>query len=178
MSRSGTYSFIFTAFVIAVTLLLTSCTKDTYEAEIERFYFETSNVSVNISSITVDTIVTFEQARPWLEKKLERVKERLTNTYQQQYEAARSAAKPDAAYIAALKAKLDSANAGLFSPANHEIKAFSAFMRDKPYFEQVTLRYKVWLQGQVQEQVFIRKVTVNDTTLRVTEKGVKEYLMY
>jgi hypothetical protein len=100
------------------------------------------------------------------------------NTYQEQYNAARSATSPDPAEIAMLKARLDSANAGLFSPDNHEIKAFSSFITEKPYFEQLTLDYKVWVQGEVMRQIFIRKVSASDTTLNVTEKGISEFLKY
>jgi hypothetical protein len=166
------------AAVVMIFVLVAACGKDQYEIEIERFYFENINGSVSIVSLNLDTTVTFEQARPWLEKKLERAKERLKATYEEQYIAARSATKPDPNQIAVLKAKLDSANAGLYSPNNHEIKAFSAFITEKPYFEQLTLDYKVWVQGEVRRQIFIRKVSASDTTLNVTEKGISEYLKY
>lgn len=159
-------------------LSFTGCKKDTYEAEIERFYYENIKGSVSITRITVDTAVTFEQAKPWLDKKLERVKARLRKSYEEQYHAARSASKPDPANVAFWKARLDSANAGLYSPDNHEIKSFSSYLTEKPYYEQVTLRYKVWVQGEVREQIFIRKVTASDTTISVTEKGLREYLQY
>jgi hypothetical protein len=179
MIRFRTSRFWFSrAAIVATFILVVACGKDQYEIEVERFYFENINGSVSIVRLNRDTTVTFEQARPWLEKKLVRVKERLRNTYEEQYNAARSATKPDASRIAMLKARLDSANAGLYSPNNHEIKVFSAFTTEKPYFEQLTLDYKVWVQGEVMRQVFIRKVTASDTTLNVTEKGISEYLKY
>lgn len=181
MSKSKTVVFPvarISYFLFAVIVFLTTgCVKDQYEIEIERFYYENINGSVNISKIKLDTAVTYEQARPWLEKKLERVKARLRNTYSEQYEKA-VAAKADPVRVAALKAKLDSANAGLFSPNNHEIKVFSSFLTDKPNFEQITLHYKVWEHGTIMQQVFIRTITPNDTTLKVTEKGISEYLKY
>jgi hypothetical protein len=102
----------------------------------------------------------------------------LKNSYAEQYERARMAPKSDAAEVAALKAKLDSANAGLFSPTNHEIKVFSAFITEKPRYEQITLDYKVWEHGTIMKQVFIRTITPNDTTLKVTETGISAYLKY
>jgi hypothetical protein len=164
--------------IVVIFMSAAGCKPDPYEVEIQRFYYEGTNKSVKIQDIKIDTTVSFEQARPWLEKKLDRVKERLKTTYAQQYEAARSAPKQDAMVLNSLKAKLDSANAGLYSPDNHEIKAYSAFIIDKPFFEQVTLRYKVWQLGNVMEQIFIRKVTAKDTTISVTEKGLAEYLKY
>jgi hypothetical protein len=164
--------------LVLIIISLVGCAKDPYEVEIQRFYYESNNRSVKIQDNTVDTTITFEQAKPWLEKKLDRVKERLKAAYAQQYEAARLAPKRDGALLNSLKAKLDSANAGLYSPDNHEVKAYSAFLTDKPSFEQVTLRYKVWQLGTVREQVFVRKLTAKDTTLTVTEKSVAEYLKY
>ncbi len=171
------HRFLLVGFFVAA-VSFTGCKKDTYEVEIERFYYKSIKGSVSITKITVDTTVTFEQAKPWLDKKLERVKERLKKSYEERYNDARSSTKSDPSSVAFWKARLDSANAGLFSPDNHEIKSFSSYLTDKPYYEQVTLRYKVWVQGEVREQVFIRKVTSSDTTLNVTEKGLKEYLQY
>lgn len=179
MNMYNRFSLLCRLFSLAVVFVfLFSCTKDPYEVEIERFYFESMKKSVSIVTVTVDTTVTYDQAEPWLEKKLERVKQRLKASYAGRYNEARSTANPDAVLVAQWKAKLDSAEAGLYSANNHEIKTFGAFVTEKPRFEQLTLKYKTWVQGEVREQVFIRRVTSTDTTLSVTEKGVREYLMY
>src|SRR5687768_4264985 len=106
MIRFRTSRFWFSlAAVVMIFILAVACGKDQYEIEIERFYFENINGSVSIVRLKHDTTVTFEQARPWLEKKLERAKERLKNTYEEQYNAARSATKPDPTQLAMLKAR-------------------------------------------------------------------------
>jgi hypothetical protein len=78
MIRFRTITFGFSqAIIVSIFILVTACAKDQYEIEIERFYFENINGSVSIVRLNRDTTVTFEQARPWLEKKLERTKEHL-----------------------------------------------------------------------------------------------------
>jgi hypothetical protein len=166
-----------TILIFSVAMIVAACSKDPYELKINEFYRQNSKRSVRIEKLTLDTLVTYEQAKPWLEKKLARVKDRLKLEYAEQYQRLTKDPKSDQGLRLRAKEKLDSAAAGMFSPTAFEIRSFSTFLTEKPSFQQLTLKYKVWIHGDVREQIFISRITAGDTTLRVSDKGVKEYLM-
>jgi hypothetical protein len=172
MSSRKTISII----CLGMALVISGCTKYPYEPEIQEYYRKASGKGVNILDISIDTTLTSVQARPFLEKKYERLKLRLTKTYKENYDKVSADKNASVAEINRSKERLDSANTGLFSTSLYEIQVYNELLSSKFNYEQVTVKYKVWSQGDVIKQVFVTRVSEKDTVLYITDKNLEDYL--
>ena len=150
-------------------LILASCSKEPYEDTIRNYYRNGAKLGIYVQSIKIDTTISSEQAKPFFEKRFSRAKERLTMSYNEDFQNTKSERS---------KQKLDSAKNGLFSDKEYEISYYNDLLSGKYRYEQVTVSYKLWVQGEIIDQTFITRISDTDTTLQITDKDMNYYLTH
>lgn len=156
-------------YLFVIALVVSACAKEPYEDRVRKYFQESAKSGINLKSVEIDTVVAGENARPFLEKKLERSKERLTKSYEDLYLQTKNEI---------YKQRLDSARNGLFSDREYDIVYYRDLFSRKFRYEQITVTYKFGMQGDIQKQPFILRITDRDTIIRITDKDLKYFLMH
>ena len=156
-------------FLLFPCLILASCSKEPYEDTIRNYYRNGAKIGIYVQSIKIDTAVSSEQAMPFFEKRFDRAKERLTMSYSEAFQKTKSETA---------RQRLDSARKGLFSDKEYEIAYYKDILSGKFRYEQVTVSYKLWIQGEIIDQTFISRISDSDTTLQITDKDMTYYLTH
>jgi hypothetical protein len=149
--------------------ILTSCSKEPYEDKIRKYYREGAKLGIYVQSIKIDTVVSAAQAMPYLEKRFDLAKQRLIAGYQESWQKNKSENA---------KQRLDSARNGLFSDKEYEVSYYKKLLSGSYHYEQVTVNYKLWVQGDMISQIFISRISESDTTLQITDKDIIHYLTH
>jgi hypothetical protein len=163
MNRKLLFFLLFPCFILA------SCSKEPYEDTIRNYYRSGAKIGIYVQSIKIDTAVSGEQAKPFFEKRFDRVKDRLTMRYSEVFNQTKSEVA---------KQRLDSATRGLFSDKEYEIAYYNDLLSGKFRYEQITVNYKLWVQGETISQTFVARISDTDTTLQITDKDLTHYLTH
>jgi hypothetical protein len=157
-------------FALAVMgVILSGCSKEPYEDTIRKYYRDGAKMGIYLQTIKVDTVVSDERAKPYIEKRFATAKVRLTTSYEANWQQTKSEAA---------KQRLDSARQGLFSDKEYDIAYYKDLLSGKFHYEQITVNYKTWVQGETVSQVFISRISDRDTTLRITDKDITHFLTH